>query len=116
MSYYASKTTRPMSRRTPRLSLPLALLLAACAPTPDSLPPAAALPEPQSAGALLLQSHCAYCHGAPPPATHRAETWPGVVYRMQTNLVTKAYAPLTEAELETLIGYLQRNAGSVDSE
>jgi len=94
------------------ISVAICVFLQAC-----SLPPPGAgispepLPQAESPGAKLLQQHCANCHGAPLPNTHSAEVWPSVVYRMQTRIITKAYQPLTELEVTTLIEYLQRNAG-----
>ncbi|MCL4864452.1 MAG: hypothetical protein KJZ47_01080 [Gemmatimonadales bacterium] len=40
------------------------------------------LPEPNSAGAVLVKTHCAQCHDLPTPAMHSATDWPGVVRRM----------------------------------
>ncbi len=91
----------------------LSVLLSACSlPQPPAVS-AVSFPEPESAGAMLLQQHCAHCHGAPTPDTHDASSWPGVVYRMQTRIVTKAYQPMTDEEMEALIAYLQKYAGSV---
>lgn len=49
------------------------------------LPPtfaAAALPEPDSAGARLTQRFCVQCHNLPNPAMHHAAKWPVIVDRM----------------------------------
>jgi cytochrome c553 len=59
------------------------LLLAS---TKLALPPpgitAADLPDPSSAGAGLLATHCTQCHELPSPAMHSATDWPGVLRRM----------------------------------
>lgn len=51
-----------------------------------ALPPAgitaADLPDPASAGAQVLATHCAQCHELPSPAMHSATDWPSVVRRM----------------------------------
>lgn len=51
-----------------------------------ALPPAgitaADLPDPSSAGAQVLATHCAQCHELPSPAMHSATDWPGVLRRM----------------------------------
>jgi cytochrome c5 len=83
------------------------------------LPPGiepAALPEPESAGAQLLQRFCVQCHKLPSPGLHSAAEWPAIVDRMQERVqrITAAdrelvhAKPLNTAELETLLSYLRQ--------
>lgn len=90
------------------------------------------LPEPGSRGAGLLQVYCIQCHWLPTPHMHSAAEWPLLVrrnlLRMQ-QLNARLGGPLTtglvgetvmtgyenpeipsEADVDTLLAYLQRNA------
>lgn len=63
------------------------------------------------AGKLYLEK-CAICHEVPDPAAHTAEEWAQeVVPRMQGNMGASGLPTLTEAERETILDFLQRNAG-----
>lgn len=88
------------------------LSLSACgnAVDPDQFTPVV-LPEPDSPGAVLMKQACGNCHGVPSPDTHSAEHWPGVVHRMNNRRLMKAYDPLDEQQLQTLIDYLRRHGG-----
>ena len=68
-------------------------------------------PEAESAPAQLMQAKCGSCHAAPHPRIHTADLWPAVVYRMQLRMRTKAGYPMTDAEIVSIIDYLQRHAG-----
>jgi mono/diheme cytochrome c family protein len=48
---------------------------------PPGIEPAA-LPEPASRGAQLLQQYCVQCHALTGPGRHTAEEWPAVLERM----------------------------------
>ena len=54
------------------------------------LPPsgftAAALPEPHSTGAGLLQAYCTQCHWLPTPQMHSAAEWPILLRRMELRM------------------------------
>jgi cytochrome c5 len=54
------------------------------------LPPAgftaAALPEPHSTGAGLLQAYCTQCHWLPTPQMHSAVEWPILLRRMELRM------------------------------
>lgn len=90
-------------------SLSILGLLAACT---DNLPQAARdLPEPGSAGAMLLEDKCGNCHGAPHPDVHTAKMWPAVLHRMQNRMTMKAYKPLSDEDFAVLLDYLQQHAG-----
>lgn len=58
------------------------LLASAKIALPPSGVAAGDLPDPASAGAGLLVTHCAQCHELPAPAMHSATDWPGVARRM----------------------------------
>lgn len=87
------------------------------------LPPGIApseLPEPQSAGARLLDRYCTQCHDLPGPGLHTGAEWPAVVARMNTRMqmmgggmmegsMMNIAAP-TRGELKTLLVYLQQHA------
>lgn len=58
-----------------------------CTAYRDTAPPGfdpQALPQPDSAGAQVLQRYCVQCHALPGPGRHTAEEWPAVVERMVT--------------------------------
>ena len=74
------------------------------------------LPEAGSGGAKLVNQYCTQCHGLPSPQQHSTEGWPPVVVRMNarmqwmhTNSTMSIKAP-TEAELQTIVAYLQQHA------
>jgi cytochrome c5 len=89
------------------------------------LPPtfhAAQLPEPGSAGAVLVQRYCVQCHNLPNPAMHHAAKWPGIVERMvlrmqgrgnlgtlMAEMMAGVKAP-SETETATLVAYLRKYA------
>lgn len=87
------------------------------------LPPGIApsqLPEPQSAGARLLDRYCTQCHELPGPGLHTAAEWPAVVGRMNARMqmmgggmmkgCMMSVAAPTRGELQTILGYLQEHA------
>jgi cytochrome c5 len=56
-----------------------------CTLYPEIMPPgmlARDLPEPESRGAILLQTYCSQCHALPGPGRHTADEWQGVLDRM----------------------------------
>ena len=72
------------------------------------------LPDPQSAGARMLQSYCVTCHSLPSPAMHSATDWPSVVRRMwlRMDLLDPQYAIPTPqlGERIVLLDYLTTNS------
>jgi cytochrome c5 len=82
---------------------------AGCTGQPGGANPAA-LPDSESAGAMLLKQRCGQCHGVPAPSVHTADHWPGVLYRMQNRMGQKGVRPLTDDELRTLTDYLRKYA------
>ncbi|QXP89196.1 hypothetical protein [Methylococcus capsulatus] len=87
-----------------------------------ALPPGidpALLPEPHSAGAMVLQDYCTQCHNLPGPGMHTAAEWPRVLGRMNMRMqmmgggmmggMMGVMAP-SRAELEILLAYLQKHA------
>lgn len=85
----------------------------------EVLPPGtdpAALPEPESSGAQLLQRYCVQCHELPGPGLHTGEEWPAVVARMQDRILRLSdsertlvhVTPLNTGEMTELLRYLKR--------
>lgn len=85
----------------------------------EVLPPGTdpkALPDPDSAGAQLLQRYCVQCHELPGPGLHTGEEWPAVVARMQDRILRLSESdrklvhvtPLNTGEMTALLRYLKR--------
>jgi cytochrome c5 len=89
------------------------------------LPPgfeAAALPEPQSAGARAAVRYCVQCHNLANPAMHHAAKWPAIVERMVDRMEGRGNMGLLMAEMmggvkapspeekAALVAYLQKHA------
>ncbi|MHB9021275.1 MAG: hypothetical protein ACYC3A_05560 [Halothiobacillus sp.] len=76
----------------------------------------AQLPEPQSAGARLVNQYCTQCHGLPTPALHSAPGWSPVVGRMNARMQwmsrnsNMGISAPTQVELQTIMGYMQAHA------
>jgi cytochrome c2 len=80
----------------------------------------ASLPEPKSLGAQLLQNQCTQCHGLVAPGQHAVQDWPTIVDRMdrrmqmmsrgRMGMMRQSIQPLTSAERQALLDYLQRHA------
>ena len=87
------------------------VFLAACQPTSTDVT-APAVIDPESAGAKVLVKYCSDCHAPPRPASHVAEEWPGVVYRMQEERRMKGYSLMKNDDVDTLVAYLQQHAGN----
>lgn len=90
------------------------------------------LPEPEARGAALLEAYCDQCHGIPAPQMHAAQEWPLLLRRMDmrsrtlrahmggphtSELVGEVLLsgmartePVSEADEDSLLAYLQRNA------
>lgn len=85
----------------------------------EILPPGtdpAALPEPESPGAQLVQKYCVQCHELPGPGLHTGEEWPTVVARMQDRILRLSDAerslihvtPMNTSEMTEVLRYLKR--------
>lgn len=76
----------------------------------------AQLPEPQSAGARLVNQYCTQCHGLPTPALHSAPGWSPVVGRMNARMQwmkqnsDMGIAAPTPEELKAILAYMQTHA------
>lgn len=80
----------------------------------------ASLPEPKSLGAQVLQNQCTQCHGLVAPGQESARDWPAIVDRMDRRMQMMSHGrmgmmrhsiqPLTPAERQALLDYLQRYA------
>ncbi|MDX1251121.1 MAG: c-type cytochrome [Gammaproteobacteria bacterium] len=74
------------------------------------------LPEPQSAGARLVNQYCTQCHGLPAPALHSAPGWSPVVGRMNARMQwmrqnsRMGIAAPTPEELKAILAYMQTHA------
>jgi cytochrome c5 len=60
----------------------------------------------------LFASSCARCHALPDPKQHTAEEWPAVVARMRQNMEKLGVAPISDAQADRIVEYLERQAGS----
>jgi len=69
-------------------------------------------PEPDTEAARLYLQKCGLCHVAPEPSLHTSKVWFGVVQRMQMRMRSRGVQPLEKVELDAVLGYLQRHAGS----
>lgn len=85
------------------------LLLMACADEVVNQP--IKYPEEGSSAARLMLEKCSTCHAAPKPDIHTANIWPSVVFRMQLRMKARGFKPLVDIERETIVDYLQHNAG-----
>ncbi|MGH7787818.1 MAG: hypothetical protein ACRERC_13170 [Candidatus Binatia bacterium] len=88
-------------RRPARTAALLALLAGGCD---------AALPEPESAPALLYAQRCAGCHRLYAPGLMTGEMWKVTVARMQGELARRGLPPLDAAQQASLLDYLSRHA------
>jgi len=78
-------------------------------------------PEPNSAGAKLVNQYCTQCHALPSPKQHSASGWETTVARMNSrmqwmvknNSSMNIQAP-TEKELRMLTAYLEQYALEVE--
>lgn len=80
---------------------------------PSGIDPAL-LPEPHSAGAMILKDYCTQCHNLPGPGMHTIAEWPRVLGRMNMRMqmmggMMGIMAP-NSVELEILLAYLQEHA------
>lgn len=57
-----------------------------------------------------FQTACARCHALPDPQQHTAAEWPGVVARMQQNMITMGKPVPDEKIVGEIIGFRQRHA------
>jgi cytochrome c5 len=74
---------------------------------------AAALPEPESEGAKLVQKHCISCHALPDPTVHPAADWPASLADMELRIRTSIMkgAPMPSHDgWRTIEAYLKAHA------
>lgn len=89
------------------------LLLAACSEELAKQP--VNYPEADSAAAQMMLEKCSSCHAAPIPGMYAANVWPGVVYRMQLQMNTHGFEPITETQRVVIVDYLQRHAAQKEN-
>jgi hypothetical protein len=70
-----------------------------------------ALPEPESAGAVVLRGRCGTCHRVSAPASMTFEMWRVQVDRMRERFAQARLPWLTPDEERALLEYLERYAG-----
>ena len=70
------------------------------------------LPEPESAGAVVLLKYCGSCHAPPKPTAHKHGEWKNVVFRMEHRRLMEAMDAMPKAEYDTLVEYLDKHAAS----
>jgi cytochrome c5 len=69
-----------------------------------------ALPEPDSAGAVLFSARCSQCHILPDPGFHKAAEWNGVLDRMRKNMRTMRKPVISDDEAGKISAYLQKHS------
>ena len=74
-----------------------------CAPKP--------LPEEGSDAERLYATRCGGCHRPFQPSTMTAAMWSEQVEAMRLKIAQAGLAPLSEAERQRILDYLERNAG-----
>ncbi len=60
--------------------------------------------------AQLFLEQCSLCHETPSPKAHTAGGWQAVVQRMQANAAMMGVVPLTDREMDRVVGYLRARA------
>jgi diheme cytochrome c len=70
------------------------------------------LPEQDSYAGQLYASRCGQCHAAYNPHGMTAAMWQTQVDAMQGKMQQAGIAPLSDEQRATILGYLQRNAGT----
>lgn len=58
----------------------------------------------------LYSMRCGSCHDAPDPAMKTGEHWSYLIGRMQDKTATAGLIPMTDAEADTVLGFLRRHA------
>jgi len=81
----------------------LGVMMAATACTPD-------LPEAESPGAVLYRTRCVGCHRLYHPEVMTGDMWAVQLERMQGEFTRRGMAPLSSADLDTLLGYLRAHS------
>jgi hypothetical protein len=87
------------------------LALAACE-QPEKFEVSHDLPEPDSAGAVVLVKYCGSCHAPPKPTAHKQGEWKNVVFRMERRRLMEAMEAMPKDEYDTLVNYLDKHAAS----
>ena len=79
------------------------LVLAGCGPS---------LPDPDSAGAVVLRQRCSACHPVYAPGSMTFEMWKVKVADMRERFAQRGFPWLTADEERTLLDYLRSHAGT----
>ena len=82
----------------------IVLAFTGCKPQP--------LPEASTPPAQLYQLRCGACHAPYSPRAMTAAMWQTQVEMMQSKMHDAGMAPLSDAEKESILDYLTRNAGT----
>jgi hypothetical protein len=72
----------------------------------------AALPDPDTPGARVVQARCGGCHRVYAPSTMTADMWKVQVARMQALFAQRGIPALTVEEERLLMEYLTAHAGT----
>jgi hypothetical protein len=70
------------------------------------------LPDASSPAAQLYVNRCGNCHVPYPPHEMTGAMWDTQVTMMETKMQAAGMRPLTSDERESILEYLQRNAGT----
>jgi cytochrome c2 len=85
------------------LSIGVILGAAACMETFD-------VPEAETADGKAFLRRCSLCHALPDPTRMHYAQWQKVVERMAMNVRAQNVPPMSDAEQEQILNYLERNA------
>lgn len=83
---------------------------------------AAALPDAESPGAVLVRRYCTQCHAAPPATLHDARGWTAVIGRMRVHAIdaergsTPDFEIPEPADLAAIEAYLRAHGATAGSE
>jgi Dihaem cytochrome c len=70
------------------------------------------LPDSKSAAAQLYVNRCGSCHQAYPPQSMTAAMWELQMAAMAPKIAAAGKAPLSAAEQQEILAYLQAHAGN----
>ena len=68
------------------------------------------LPQAESESAQLYMQRCGACHAAAHPGRHPYTQWQAVISMMETRMSEYGMAPLSEADRNTILTYLEENS------
>ena len=100
--------THSILKYAPVALMPALLLLTGCAL--QTANPRTYLPDAQTEAAGVYIEQCGSCHAVPHPQRLSAAAWKDLVAVMDTRRQERDYPPLTEAERNKIMSYLDAHA------